>query len=66
MVYGSNTLCRKFLMERILLNCFNGFWIRKIREGEKPLNINILTPGLIQNSSRIIKKQLIDSAGNEI
>jgi len=42
---------------------FNGFG-RKIKEGEK-LDINILTPGLIQIHQNK-KKQLIDSAGNEI
>ncbi|WP_296622287.1 hypothetical protein [Marivirga sp.] len=42
---------------------YNGFG-RKVKEGEK-LDINILTPQLIQvHQSK--KKQLIDSAGNEI
>ncbi|WMN11779.1 hypothetical protein QYS49_39600 [Marivirga salinae] len=42
---------------------YNGFG-RKIKEGEK-LDINILTPQLIQIHQNK-KKQLIDSAGNEI
>lgn len=42
---------------------YNGFG-RKIKEGEK-LDINILTPQLIQ-IHQDKKKQLIDSAGNEI